>query len=209
MARPGLPTTRNVRTDTRPARSVQGKVIWAPRIGLPHVEGPDARAVALFERAVAQLQRHDFTAALAGFEELEARFPNERALLDRVRVYLALCRRELARPGSRSPENVEERLTAATAAINDGNEAVAEQLLERVLAEVPDHEPAHYLMAVIHARRGAVHNALEALSRAIHLNADARVQARHDDDFEPLRGLDGFERLIAGSSAQSDTNRRL
>ena len=44
---------------------------------------------------------------------------NERALLDRVRVYLDLCEREL-RSRAPEPRSIEERLTAATAALNDG-----------------------------------------------------------------------------------------
>jgi Tfp pilus assembly protein PilF len=185
----------------------QKPVIWAPPLGVPSAGSPDPGAVRVFERAMALLQRHDYRKALAEFQTLQARFHPEGALQDRARVYAALCQRELARAGGDAPTTLEERLTAATAALNNGEDQQAEQLVSQVLDESPRHELGHYLLAVVHARRGATTAALDALRRAITASPEVKAQARHDADFERLRGNDLFERMMAATPAQSDTRR--
>jgi predicted Zn-dependent protease len=183
------------------------QVIWAPPVGIPLAVVPDPGAISVFERAMAALQRHEYRKALAEFEALQQRFPTESALLDRARGYAALCQRELSRSSHAAPQTTEERLTAATAALNNGEDQRAEQLIAQVLAEAPRHELGHYLLAVVHARRGAVAAALDALRQAIAVSPEVRAQARHDADFESLRGHDTFERMMSDTSAQSGIRR--
>lgn len=140
------------------------------------------------------LQRHQYAEAAQGFKWLIERFPGEGTLLDRARVYLELCERELRRRPS-EPKTVEERLTAATAALNDGNEALAERLARAVLEEQPRQDLALYLLAAIAARQGSPDVALGHLARAIGISPEASAQARHDPDFESLRGLPAFRQL--------------
>ena len=63
------------------------------------------------------------------------------------------------------------------------------------LDEVPDSDLALYLIAAVEARRGAHHEALELLGRAIEISPDARAQARYDPDFEGLRHDERFRAL--------------
>jgi Tfp pilus assembly protein PilF len=156
-----------------------------------------------FEAAMSLLQRHDYRPAADAFERLLAEFPAERALLDRARVYLDLCRRELAkRPAE--PTTLEERLTAATAALNNGDERRAEQLARGVLADDPRHDLALYLLASIEARRGDAEQALSYLGQAIAISPEARAQARHEPDFESLRDLEAFQELTELPAADAD-----
>jgi Tfp pilus assembly protein PilF len=140
------------------------------------------------------LQRHDYQAAAASFRQLIESFPAERGLLDRARVYLDLCQRELQRQ-PRAPETVEERLTAATAALNVNDDREAERLARLVLSEDPQRDLAVYLLAAIEARRGNTELALTRLSEAIAISPDVRAQALHDEDFAPLRDSADFHRL--------------
>jgi tetratricopeptide (TPR) repeat protein len=154
-----------------------------------------AEAVALFERSMTALQRHSYSEAAEGFRRLIAGYPSEGTLLDRARVYLDLCERELrARPAG--PKTVEERLTAATAALNDADEDQAERLATSVLADAPDDDLALYLLAAVHARRGARDSAFNFLQRAAALSPDVRAQARHDPDFDDLHEMDAFRQLV-------------
>jgi tetratricopeptide (TPR) repeat protein len=140
------------------------------------------------------LQRHEYETAAGRFRALLEGHPTERALLDRARVYLALCERALSeRPVE--PRTVEERRTAATAALNSGHDARAESLARGVLAEDPHDDMALYLLAAIEVRRGALEKAISYLSQAIAISPEARAQARHEADFEPLRGLEAFKEL--------------
>src|SRR4029453_18503656 len=85
----------------------------------PPSPGPGPEAVTDFEKGMAALQRHAYGEAADIFRTITTKFPGERALLERVRVYLDLCERELRRKPP-APKTVEERLTAATAAPKAG-----------------------------------------------------------------------------------------
>jgi tetratricopeptide (TPR) repeat protein len=153
------------------------------------------------------LQRHDFDAAAEAFGSLLERFPRERALGDRARVFLELCgraRRERPTP----PQTREERLTAATAALNNGNEDEAERLARSVLAENPEVELALYLLAAVAARRGLADLAMQYLSQAIAVSPEVSAQARQDPDFAILRGLPAFRELTEASSRAAQRRRR-
>ncbi len=212
MARSSLPPRNRSRRQPPPPEaageiSAHDRMIWAPPRGVPMAGQPMPEAVRVFEHAMTSLQGHDYRGALAHFEDLLERFSGERALLDRARVYATVCRRELGRTHARTPTTIEERLTATTAALNNGENQRAEQLVSQVIDEAPGHELGHYLLAVVHARRGATAAALDALERAIVLSPEVRAQARHDVDFEGLRGQETFERLMAGAAARSGTRR--
>lgn len=181
----------------------------APPQAPPPPPGPPPVAVEAFERSVAAMQRHKYGEASEGFTRLIAAYPSERALLDRARVYLDLCRREIQRQPA-EPRTVEERLTAATAALNVGDDRKAERLAESVLAEEPRQDLALYLLAAIAARRDATDAALAYLGEAIAISPDTRAQARLDSDFESLRGDERFRQLIdthTGSAATDGTRR--
>ncbi len=158
---------------------------------LPPLPPPAVDAVRVFQSGMEALQRHQYADAAESFGALEAAFPGERALLDRARVYLELCQRELRRRPDElgSPE---ERLTAATAALNNDDEARAETLVHSVLAEDGEHDLALYLSAAIHARRGQTDLAITVLRRAVAVSPDAGAQARLDPDFESLLQSEDF-----------------
>jgi tetratricopeptide (TPR) repeat protein len=153
------------------------------------------------------LQRHEYQAAAEAFEHLLKDYPAERSLLDRARVYLDICERELG-PHRQSPRTVEERLTAATAALNVGDEGDAERLAASVLEDAPELELALYILAVVQARRGEREAAFALLQQAVTLSPDVRVQAVHDPDFEALREMETFRQLVQIVPATSRRVRR-
>jgi len=137
------------------------------------------------------LQRHSYSDAATAFDAVLMGFPHERGLLDRARVYLELCVRESARR-PQVPKTLEERLTSATAALNNGDDAAAEELARSVLGDDPKYDLALYLLAAVFARRGSTADALDFLARAIALSPEASTQARTDDDFTSLHDEDAF-----------------
>ena len=158
------------------------------------------------------LQRHEYRPAAESFRGLISRFPGERALLDRARVYVDLCDRELRRRPLQ-PLTAEERLTMATAALNNGDDARAESFVTAVLSEHPEQDLALYLSAAIHARRGRHDEALAQLRQAIAVSPDVAAQATLDSDFDALHGSEAFQALTAStgviSRRPSSTPRRL
>lgn len=186
-------TRRPARPARRPAASAAAAapVTAAASPALPK---PDPAAMALFEQGMRAMQRHAYPAAAAAFRSLVDGFPSEGPLLDRARTYGELCERELKkRPAA--PKTVEERLTAATAALNNDDFGRAEQLARSVLSDDPRQDLALYLLAAIEARRGAPKAALARLGEAISLSPEAGAQARFDSDFESLHDEEEFWKL--------------
>lgn len=148
----------------------------------------------LYEHGVDALQRRAFADAAAHLRSLISSFPEERELHERARVYLRVCERELA--ASPPPMSVEDRVTAATVAVNSGEYRRARTLLDHILRERPDSDLAEYMSAVVSAATGDSDGALAHLERAISLNPENRNLARQDDDFEMLHDREDYRRLI-------------
>lgn len=152
-------------------------------------------AVAIYERGVQALQRHDYLAAAGHFRVILERYPEERELLERARLYLRVCERETARQPA-GPKTPDERVYAATVALNSGDHAGALDHLNRALTDDPDSDHAHYTMAVALGMRGRVDEALDHLRNAIGLNPENRSLARQDPDLESVRGHDSFRSVL-------------
>jgi tetratricopeptide (TPR) repeat protein len=153
---------------------------------------PTADSIASFERGMTELQRHNYSAAKVAFQKLLDTFPNEGFLTDRARVYLNLAERELQK---RPASSVEERLTAATAALNNNDDAEAGRLAESAYRDDKSQDLAVYLMAIVAARQGRTEDALAHIKKAIEINPESRVQARQDEEFDILLDLDEFHTL--------------
>jgi tetratricopeptide (TPR) repeat protein len=151
--------------------------------------------VAVYERGLEALQRHDYNGAADLFESVLRRYPEEKELQERVRLYLNICRRH-ATPRETAPQTIDERLYASTLAINGGHYDQAIAHLRLVRDEDPDNDHALYMLAVAHAQRGEHAEALAHLERAIAFNPENRALAKHDPDLEPLRGDDSFRTAL-------------
>ena len=163
-------------------------------------------AVTLYERGLDALQRHDFSAASSQFEAVLGQYPEEKELHERVRLYLNICRRQATPPGA-DPQTLEERLYAATLAINGGRYDRAIANLRLVRDEDPDNDHALYMLAVAHAQRGEPAEALAHLERAIALNSENRAIAKADPDLDPLRG-EAFRAALDTASVAKPESRR-
>ena len=148
-------------------------------------------AVAVYERGVQALQRHDFPGAAGFFRTVLERYPDERELLERARLYLRVCERETSRQPT-APKTPAERVYAATVALNSGDHSGALTHLQRALGEDPDSDHAHYIMAVALGMRNRPDEALEHLRQAIALNPENRSLARQDPDLDSVRDHDRF-----------------
>lgn len=166
-------------------------------------------AIAIYETGVRALQRHDFEKAADQFRQIIQRYPEERELHERSVLYLRVCERETARRPA-SPQTAQERVYAATMALNAGDPATALDHLQRALTDAPDSDHAHYIMAVTLASQGQSTKALDHLKRSIELNPDNRALARQDPDLEDVRDLDGFREVIdvPASSSRARPRRR-
>ena len=154
----------------------------------------------MYERGLQALQRRDFAAAADALRSVIERYPDERELLERARLYLKVCERELE-PKEPTPRTADELVNAATVALNAGDEAIAVQHLSRALGENPRHDYAHYMMAVASARRGDTARATDHLRHAISLNPENRSLAKQDPEFDALRDAHGYRDALDAAPA--------
>ena len=110
------------------------------------------RRYTLFEEAMQALQRHSYSGR--GRVPGPARAVSLRARAPRPVPGLPRALRPGIATAAAAPGTIEEHLTAATAALNNGDEAGAERLARSFWADDPRHDLALYFLAVIEARRG-------------------------------------------------------
>jgi tetratricopeptide (TPR) repeat protein len=223
MAKQRRATTARVtkkKPDKKPARTAAAarskKSVASPKVSLKEVPrqkdapGPAPRkpayyeAIALYERGVQALQRHNYPGAAEHFRMVLERYPDERELVERARLYLRVCERETSRQPA-TPTTPEERVYAATVSLNSGDHSAALDHLNRALDDNPESDHAHYIMAVALSMRGRPETALDHLRQAIALNPENRSLARQDPDLDPLREHDNFRSVL---DTPSDSSRR-
>ena len=218
MAKPRHPPPKPTRAQApsppaaKSVRRVTSGATTRPRSAPPSPAPAQRRstyieAVALYERGLATLQRHDYNGAADIFESVLRQYTEEKELHERVRSYLNICRRQAA-PREATPKTVDERLYAATLSINGGRYDEAITHLRLVRDEDPDNDHALYMLAVAHAQRGEHTEAIAHLERAIALNHENRAVARQDPDLEPLRADDSFRATLDTPSTGRPDRRR-
>jgi len=179
----------------------------SPVTGAPQRRSTYFEAVALYERGLEALQRHDYQRAADILESVLRQFPEEKELHERVRLYLNVCQRQ-ATPRGPAPQTIDERLYAATLSINGGQYDAAIAHLRLVRDEDPDNDHAIYMLAVAHAQRDEHAEAVAHLERAIALNPENRALARNDPDLEPLHDDEAFRATIDAASHTRPAARR-
>src|SRR4029077_4072119 len=109
----------------RARRSLGSEMHDTPAAAPPAAPAPPVRrssyfeAVAVYERGLEALQRHDYPAAVERLESVLRLYPDEKELHERVRLYLSICQRHVLAQVT-APRTIEERLFASTLAINGG-----------------------------------------------------------------------------------------
>jgi tetratricopeptide (TPR) repeat protein len=213
MAKERRPTkSAKAKTSTVVASRARSGARPAPEPPQPSQPAPEPRrstyveAVAVYERGLEALQRHDYQDASERFESVLRQYPEEKELHERVRLYLNICQRQAARRAP-EPRTVEERLFASTIAINGGRYDEAISQLHLVRDEDPDNDHALYMLAVAHAQRGEPAEAVAHLERAIAVNAENRALARTDPDLDSLRSDDSFRAVLDAPSNRPDRRR--
>jgi tetratricopeptide (TPR) repeat protein len=155
------------------------------------------------------LQEHRYQDAADAFRAVLVQYPEEKELNDRVRLYLALCERHLSR--APEPRTLEERLYAATLALNAGDKPTAMRHLENVVAQDPNHDGALYMLGVAYAMSDDPETALSYLRRAIQQNPENRALAMQDGDLERLMqdaSIRAALEAAGGRSADTQTSAR-
>lgn len=165
-------------------------------VAVPTGPSPHDLAVEVFERGFRALQVRHFREAADILASILERYPDEKELHERVRVYIAICERQCDPKRDQRPRTVEERINAATVALNRGAFAEALEFLSSVKTEDTENDAVCYMLAVAHAGLGDADSAVSHLHEAIELNPDNRFLAAQDSDLEALREHAAFVALL-------------
>lgn len=149
----------------------------------------------VYERGVRAVQQKRYVEAAELLRAVIDGYPDEKELHERAQIYLNVCRRQQGPPDA-TPKTFAERVYAATLAINAGAYGDGLARLEELSAESPDNDHVQYMLAVVRSLGGEVGLACQHLRRAVELNAENRVLARHDADLEPLRRDPRFRQIV-------------
>jgi tetratricopeptide (TPR) repeat protein len=148
-----------------------------------------------FDRGMVALQKKKVDEAERHFLDLIQKYPDEKELVDRARVYLAVCERQKRGPHPILTEP-EDFYYAALLEKNRGNVAEAIEHLKHAPRKNGGGK-VDFLLACCYAQTGDSEIALQHLKRAIEEDQRHRVLARHDRDFDPMRDTPAFQELMA------------
>ena len=146
-----------------------------------------------YQAAVQLVQQGKYDKALVSLEKLLPTAPSE--ISERIRMYIATCKRQIE--GSRlNFQTPEERYNYAVWQLNAGLYEDAREHFLGVLEEEPTADYAYYGLALLECITNHPEDCLENLARAIHLNSRNRLQARSDNDFQPMADDPRFTELL-------------
>lgn len=148
-----------------------------------------------YDRGVASLQKKKLDEAERHFLDLIQKYPEEKELVDRARVYLTVCQRQRRdpRPALSEPEDF---YYAAVLEKNRGNVSEAIAHLNQAVRKNGGGK-VDFLLACCYAQQGDLETALAHLQKAIQEDQRHRVLARHDRDFDSVRETPEFQKLLA------------
>jgi Tfp pilus assembly protein PilF len=196
---PAMGSVRHVKSAVVAAAKPKAKkaVPAEPARTTPAQTGPAAheQAVVAFERGLQALHQRQFARAADLLSSVVSNFPDEKEMHERARVYLSICARQAA-GANHAPKSFEERVNAATVAINRGAYDEALGLLTKLAGDHGSSDHVHYMLSVVYAVTGHVDHALKHLQQSVELNHENRYLANQDADLESLRQLPGFAAAI-------------
>lgn len=156
------------------------------------------KALAAYGQAMKEFHKGDFDKAADSLTDFIEKYPAERELIDRARIYSELCRNR-DKKERMSLKTVDDYYFYAVYKINQGDHEGALKLLEKALDMKADEGRIQYLMADIHSVLGRIDEALEALKKAVLKDKHYRILAQNEIDFEPLWEDKRFKALFRAS----------
>ncbi|MGB6973245.1 MAG: tetratricopeptide repeat protein [Terracidiphilus sp.] len=146
-----------------------------------------------YQAAVSLVQQGKYEKALAAFEKLIPTAPPE--IVERCRMYIHTCRRQMERHGL-SFLTPEERFDYAVSQLNAGYFEEAADQFRGILSTHPNADYAYYGLAILDSITGRAQSCLDNLAHAIEMNPKNRLQARSDNDFQAMLDDPRFTELL-------------
>lgn len=143
------------------------------------------KALSAYGLAMKEFHKGEFAKAADLLETFMEKYPAERELVDRARIYLAICKGR-DKKETLHLKTFEDHLNTSVYRINKGDYEGALKLLEKALEMQKDEGRVFYLLADVTCRMGQIDTCLDYLRKAIQKDKFFRILAQNESDFEPL-----------------------
>ena len=184
--------------EERKARLAAGRQAAADEKERREAARSDARvvkAVKRLEAGMKSLLQGQYAKAAKEFEAILKAPPPDMGLTARAKQYLETCKAHLGRKAP-APKTTEDLYLHGVMQMNEGDLAGALEAFNAAAKKAPGDDRFAYGQAAVHAQGGEVEAAIDALERAVEINAANRVFAKNDSDFIPLRVLKEFQDIV-------------
>lgn len=151
------------------------------------------KTIVLYEQALKLMQSGKYEKAHIIFNQMLASAPYD--LAERIRMYIAACVAQISK-GSASFESHEERYDYAISLLNHGHYEDAREHFQAILLKKNSADYAFYGLALLASMTGDTQTCIDHLTQAIRLNAQNRIQARSDSDFDGVVDDPRFTELL-------------
>jgi tetratricopeptide (TPR) repeat protein len=192
MATKSAPPSKVVKASPAPAPPAK-----KPRTLAGNVQPADDAArkatLALYESALKLMQTGKYEKAHEAFNKMLASAPPDFAAS--IRMYIAACVAQIDK-GTTDFKTHEERYDYAISLLNHGHYEDARQHFQAILQKDKSAHYAFYGLALLSSMTGDTNKCIEHLTEAIRLNAQNRLQARLDSDFEAVADDPTFTELL-------------
>jgi tetratricopeptide (TPR) repeat protein len=145
------------------------------------------KGLAAYAEALKEFRKGKDEKAVDSLKSFVGKFPSEIELVDRAKLYLAICEARLkGDKDAPHPKTAEDFYQYGIFKTNARDFEEAQKLLEKALKLSPEEGRIHYALADLHCLSGQTEASLEYLRKAIQLDKYFRILAQNETDFEPL-----------------------
>lgn len=153
------------------------------------------KALEVYSQAMKTFQNHDYAKAAQTLEDFLKKFQEEKELVDRAKIYLALSRNRV----DEEPivlKSHEDYYQNGILKLNQGKVEEAIQSWEKALEKESNSGKTHYVLADAYCVSGEKKKCLDHLEKAIKQDPFFAVLAQNERDFEELGKDEEFQKLV-------------
>jgi len=140
-------------------------------------------------------QKRDYAKTAQALEDFIGKFQDEKELVDRAKIYLALSRNRI-RDESVTLESSEDFYQNGILKLNQGKVEEAIQSWEKTLEKNSNSGKTHYALADAYCISGDKKKCLKHLEKAIKQDPFFAIIAQNERDFEELIRDEDFQKLV-------------
>jgi tetratricopeptide (TPR) repeat protein len=145
------------------------------------------KALTAYADAVKDFRKGKDEKAVESLKAFVEKYPVERELIDRARIYMAISEARLkGEKGAPPLKTADDYYQFGIYKTNARDFEEAQKLLEKAAKLSPEEGRIHYALADLHCLLGQTEVSLDYLRKAIQQDKSFRILAQNETDFEPL-----------------------